>query len=371
MNGENIGNISWTVISNYKLLCEVGLNRVYYHKGILYIQDRENINFVKLLRLPGQQWKKALVRIRSAERLLRLEPRIAKALNDNEFLLSYQGEVLLINTKDASCSVEHRYRSGMNNPLSFCSINNRILYGEYFSNKKHEACAIYERTSKGNWERVFKFCAGSIKHIHQIVFDKYRECIWILTGDADNETGIWKSDMSFSRVERVFSGSQKYRSCFMMPLKNGLVYATDTPLESNAVYFAKETEDGTFEEPIAVYEMCGPCIYGRVIDDEVMVMSTSVEPDPSLPTARYMVTTKLGKGVKDRYCHLVAGNIEMGFHEFCRLKKDRYWMGLFQFGSLLFPDVGFEGLVLCSGQALKGIDERTIAFRIPADNERN
>lgn len=368
MRRNDFINTDGFVVSNYKMLCEVGLNRVYYHKGAIYIQKGEERKYRELLQLPGTKKIRLLVKPRLTERLFRLEPRMAKALNDDSFLLSYQGKILYVDIRDGSYRIEHRYRKGMNNPLSFCAFEDRLLYGEYFGNANNEEVCIYERLPQGDWQKAFVFHSGTICHIHKIVFDKYRKCIWILTGDKDSETGIWKADISFSQVECVFSGSQRYRSCFLAPLKNGIIYSTDTPLESNAVYFSKEKENGTFEEPRSIYEMSGPCIYGRVINDEIMVMATSVEPDPSLPIVRYRFSTKLGKGVRDRYCHLVAGNMDREFFELCRFRKDGYGMWLFQFGNLQFPDANSEGSVLCYGQSLKGIDGKTIVVRVPTDN---
>ena len=34
-----------------------------------------------------------------------------------------------------------------------------------------------------NWEPVYRFKAGSIRHIHGITYDKWDDCFWICTGD--------------------------------------------------------------------------------------------------------------------------------------------------------------------------------------------
>lgn len=357
--------MSWNIVSKYKLLCTVGEEYIYYHKGNIYVQKLTDIKTQKLLCLPTQLWKRLLVKNRLFERLLRLEPRVAIALSETEFLLSYQGKIFCVNIEKRTFCVEHKYRAGMNNPLSFCTFENRILYGEYFGNINHEEVCIYERNPQGVWGKRFSFPTETVGHIHQIVYDRYRKCLWILTGDSDLEAGIWKSDMSFRNVESVFSGHQKYRSCFLTAHPKGILYATDTPLEENAVYFSREADDGSFLEPELIYEMKGPCIYGKVLDDDVVAMATSVEPDASLPINRYRVTMKLGKGVKDRYSHLVIGNNEKGFQELCKFKKDVYGMWLFQFGNLQFPNVLIQNELIITGQALSGLDGKTLQIDVP------
>ena len=352
--------MNWKTVSDSKLLCSVGEKQIFYNKGTLYIQENQNEYSHEILKLPISWWKSIAIKIRLLERLLRLEPRVAISLNDHEFLLSYQGQIFKINCENRNFEPEHHYRRGMNNTLSFCNLHGSILYGEYFGNSQHEGVCIFRRQLKGKWEKVFTFQPGSVGHIHRIIYDQYRECLWVLTGDSDQESGIWKVDVDFREATPVFIGKQKYRSCFLAAYKDGLLYATDTPLDENAIYFSWETSEGHFQEPELVYPMPGPCIYGTHLHGDMVAMSTSVEPDVSLPTWRYRITTKLGKGIHDRSSHLIIGSMNTAFREFCQFKKDIHGMWLFQFGNLLFPDIDCSDAVFITGQALEKIDGKTI-----------
>ena len=345
------------IISNYKLLCCVGAKFVFYHSGKVYIGDSLNPPYKLLLKLPG--WKtRVLISIRLIERMLRLEPRLAFPINDTEFLLSYQGSILRINL-EGQFFEEHRYVKPMNNPLSFCTENGRFLYGEYFGNLNHQEVRVFERDRKGSWNVVLTFAKGEIQHIHQIKYDWFRNCYWILTGDADNESAIWKASPNFDSAVAIFRGKQKYRSCFIMPTEKGLYYATDTPLEENWIYFA-EQQGSIFLEPRRCYKMAGPCIYGKCLGNQGYVMATSVEPDPTLPTVIYYFTNKLGAGIRDRKTTIVYGNPCIGFSEVANIEKDFLGMWLFQFGNMLFPTVSSDKGILCTGQSLKRIDGKTI-----------
>lgn len=347
----------WAIVSEYKLLCTVGGKYIFYHSGKIFIGDNLTPPYRLLLKLSSGKVGR-LISIRLIERMLRLEPRLAFPINDTEFLLSYQGCILRINT-DGKVFEEHRYVSTMNNPLSFCTENGRILYGEYFGNLNHQEVRIFERDRNGAWNNIFTFAKGEIQHIHQIKYDKFRNCYWILTGDTDCESAIWRASPDFKSVEAIFRGKQKYRSCFLMPTEKGLYYSTDTPLEENWIYFAEQQGD-LFLEPREYFKMAGPCIYGKSMEDQNYIMATSVEPDPTLPTYQYYLTKKLGAGVRNHKTTLVYGNPDIGFSEVAAFEKDLHRMWLFQFGNMLFPNVSTDKGIICTGQSLKKIDGKTI-----------
>lgn len=353
----------YEIISNKKILCKVGNYYISYKAGVLYRHRRLGGNAERLLSLPASKIKSVMVKNRLCERAFRLEPRLAMAISNSNFLLSFQGKVYCIDL-EGNFDVEHLYRDGMNNPLGFCFFDGRVIYGEYFGNKNYEEVCIYERNARGHWGMKYAFRPGEVLHIHQIVPDTNRSCFWILTGDADSESGIWRADFDFRTVVPIFRGKQKYRSCFIIPTEEGLAFATDSPLEKNGIYYTKENSSGMWEKPQLIYELPGPCIYGTSLLNGKYVLATSVEPDSSVPSLQYSITDKLGKGVNDRFTHLVTGNPRDGFKELVKFKKDYYKMGLFQFGNVMFPNNIMENRCIFTGQALKKIDGKTVVVDI-------
>lgn len=87
------------------------------------------------------------------------------------------------------------------------------------------------------------------------------------------------------------------------------------------------------------------------------LFATSVEPDSRITGLRYLLTYRLGKGVKNRCTYVFAGNEKDGFHKVLSLKKDGLPMGLFQFGNIQFPNA--EELV-CVPQAVWRYDGKTL-----------
>lgn len=351
------------VISEKKILCSVGSKIISYKAGNLYYQDGLKGESCKLVDLPIKKWKWALSKFRPFERFLRLEPRLAIAINDSEFILSYQGIIYRINVITKKFEIDHKYRNGMNNTLGFCTANKRILYGEYWGNRNREEVAIYERLQTGNWKKIYAFPPKTVMHIHNITYDEYRQCYWILTGDLDNESALWLANDDFTEVMPIFKGKQKYRSCLLIPVKNGVLYNTDTPLEDNGLYFV-EYVDKVWKEPKLVYNIPGPCIYGRKLNDEYYVFATSVEPDASLPTWEYRISSKLGNGVKDYFTHVYSYNTRSGeLVEVAKLKKDFWKMWLFQFGNAMFPVFDIEDGVVFTGQSVDSYDGKSVLLK--------
>ena len=161
-----------------------------------------------------------------------------------------------------------------------------------------------------SWKIVYQFPPDSVLHIHSIIPDYIRKKVYILTGDEDKESGIWEADNSFHSVHPVLLGCQSYRACFAMSSGERLVYATDSPLETNyLIDLVREPNDILVLKK--QFELSGSVIYGTVIPEKnAMIFSITVEPDPTLPRKRYVISRKLGKGIKDDSVRIMEYNYE-------------------------------------------------------------
>ena len=52
----------------------------------------------------------------------------------------------------------------------------------------------------------------SVKHIHNILYDKYRERFFIFTGDFGDDVGIYIANSDFSKVTPYLVGQQSYQN---------------------------------------------------------------------------------------------------------------------------------------------------------------
>lgn len=348
-----------------KLLCVCKKYKVLYRTGKMWVVDLNGEVLFSFYILSGI--KRFCSRIRILERLMRLEARCAIQVDEEHFLVSCNGKIYNIDVKNKSYFIEHEYGRGMLNPVSFCKTDNvsgttvEALYGEYIWNESKEEVYIWGRDG-GKWKVLNCFPKGTITHIHQIVYDRYRDIYLIATGDSDKESGIWSMDTAFHEIVPIVKGKQAFRSCFLFPVEDGIIYVTDTPLTENAIYKVEYKNGNSVRK---IHDIPGPCIYAKEIENG-FVFATSVEPDSSLPKMRYRMTYKLGVGVKDRWSHIFVyknGSVR----EIAKYEKDIWPMWLFQFGNCQFAN-NYDGeradMVYIAPTAVKKYDGKTIAVKV-------
>lgn len=356
---------------NHTLLYTGEQESLSYKKGVLYAHKQPEDQPNPIASLPASVVRRFLCKIRLTERLLRLEPRCAFHLAEKTFLVSWSGGIWRVDVTNGTITKEHSYRNGMNNPLDFADltglsqIDYTLVYGEYFSNPDKKAVSVFAR-KENRWEEIYTFAAGTIQHIHRILPDPVQDRILILTGDDDDSSGIWETRDGFQTVQPLLVGNQRYRACVAFPNETGIVYATDTPLQENAIYQLRESEDGISSHKL--FSMPGPCIFGMQQQSpggwDNYIMATSVEPDSRLSGWRYKLTYCLGDGVRDRECHIIMGNEKKGFSEQLSLRKDFLPMTLFQFGNVKFPRQEHKTTIYAVPQSIKGYDASTVSITV-------
>ena len=269
-------------------------------------------------------------------RLLRLGVRAAEAIDNDHILLNIGNSISEYSLSKGELSKGFFVGEGIR-PLIFTivkgiiGINDGVYFGGYRGNNFKEQVHVYKRIAIDQWEIVYTFAQGMINHIHNIVADPYRNCLWVFTGDFDEAAAIWKITDNFKKVERVLCNKQMYRGCVVFPVKQGLLYATDAPFAQNYVYLLKD--DFTV---VQLREIDGSCIYGCQVKDKY-VFSTTVEPDGRTNTIfNLLFSRKRGAGIRDMYTRMYVGDISGGFKEVYKVKKD-ILPYLFQFGVIRFP----------------------------------
>lgn len=274
-------------------------------------------------------------------RLLRLGVRYALAISEVKLLVVFDKKFFEINVLDGTYEETFNILRG-NRPLNIAKVedirhfDNSLYFGEYFSNFERESVNIYKREVDGKWTLVYTFPKGIIEHIHAIIPDKYRECLWILTGDFNKASGIWMAKHNFKDVKPILLGEQIFRACVAFPEKKGIIYATDSQFETNSIRVLHENENGEWVSDF-ICEINGPAIYGCKVKDDLF-FSTSVEGD-SLSKGKFFkfLDREPGPGIKEGFSHIVGGNMEKGFKTLIKNKKDIFPFILFQFGVITFP----------------------------------
>lgn len=142
----------------------------------------------------------------------------------------------------------------------------------------------------------------------------------MLTGDYGDECRILRATCDFSRVEAVLQGQQQARAVAAIPTEDGLYFSSDTPLEPNYIYRLDR-----HEELLQVTPISSSSIYGCRVASRVF-FSTMVEPS---------------EVNRDRHVRVYGGrtsSADAPWHLLLAWEKDRWPMGLFQYGNAFMPD---------------------------------
>lgn len=206
-------------------------------------------------------------------------------------------------------------------PLHITAVpNGAIYFGEYFDNPGRDEVHIYASTDGGEtWNVAYTFPKRAIRHVHNIVYDPWANCLWVLTGDYGDECRILRAACDFGTVETVLQGKQQARAVAAVPAENGLFFPTDTPLEQNFVYHFGHA--GTLSQ---LAPISSSSIYGCRVGNHVF-FSTMVEPSEIN---------------RDREVRIYGAdaNRTAAWQPLLSWQKDRWPLRFFQYGNAFLPD---------------------------------
>jgi len=198
--------------------------------------------------------------------------------------------------------------------------NGTVYWGEYFDNASRDEVHIYASTDDGStWHVAHTFAKGAIRHVHNIVYDPWGNCFWILSGDYGDECRVLRATADLRQVDAVLQGKQQARAVAAIPTEEALYFASDTPLESNYIY--RLDRRGTLDQ---LAPISSSSIYGCRVGAHLF-FSTMVEP---------------GEVNRDRKVRIYAGDVgtSKSWRAELEWKKDLWHMALFQYGNAFFPD---------------------------------
>jgi hypothetical protein len=186
-------------------------------------------------------------------------------LPSGHFVAAVPGAIISLAPGETEFRISHTIERGTR-PLHIAATTTRQLFwGEYFDNNERQGVHVYASEDRGmTWEVARTFPKGAIRHVHNIVYDEWKNCLWILTGDYGSECQILRASCDFKNLDVVVSGNQQPRAVALVPTRDALYLATDTPLERNHVY--RMDRQGTLAE---LAELSSSSIYGCRVNDSV------------------------------------------------------------------------------------------------------
>jgi hypothetical protein len=293
------------------------------------------------------RWRSLSSSLRLTFRLFRDGFHALAVLSSGHLIAAVPGAIITLAPGESEFRLSHRVLRGTR-PLHLAvTPTDQVFWGEYFDNPHRDKVHIYASTDRGaSWAVAYTFPGGAIRHVHNIVYDQWQNCLWVLTGDAGSECRILRASCDLTTVNAVLCGNQQARAVALVPTPDGVYFSSDTPFEANHVYFLDRSGKLT-----DLATLSSSSIYGCRVGDAIF-FSTMVEPS----------TVNLGRSVK------LYGTRD-GQHWQCLMQwqKDGWPIGLFQYGNALLPDgQNTSGVLAVNTIAVDRADLETSFWRIDA-----
>ena len=296
---------------------------LYASRGYSLLRAKMNTNadaieWQPVARYAPAWWRNLSAASRLGFRLCRDGFHALATLASGHMVAAVPGAILTLPPGESEFRVSHRVLRGTR-PLHLTATpDDHVFWGEYFDNPARDEAHIYASSDRGTtWDVAYTFPRGAVRHIHNIVYDEWAGCLWVLTGDNGSECRILRASCDFRNVETVLSGNQQARAVALVPTPDGLYFSSDTPLESNHVY--RLDRQGTLTE---LAPLSSSSIYGCRTGNGIF-FSTMVEPSPAN---------------RDRNVRLYGSRAGLEWRSLMEWRKDSWPMSLFQYGNAILPD---------------------------------
>lgn len=243
------------------------------------------------------------------------------ALPSGGFVAAVPGAIITLRPNDAEFHAIHAISRGTRPLHITTSPGGTVFWGEYFDNAARDEVHVYASTDGGaTWSIAHTFPKATIRHVHNIVHDPGGDCLWVFTGDYGDECRVLRASCDFSCIEVVLQGNQQARAVALVPTDDGLYFASDTPFEQNHIYRLDRGGELSRLAPISSSSIYGCCVGQHVF------FSTMVEPSEVNPDRHVRIYGSESAPTRGSFRSLLAW------------RKDRWPMGLFQYGNAIFPD---------------------------------
>jgi hypothetical protein len=281
-----------------------------------------NISWHPVASFSPAWWRGLTAANRLTARLLRDGFHALAALPSGALVAAVPGAIVTLVPGENEFRVTHRITRGTR-PLHMTTVpSGNIFWGEYFDNSARDEVHIYASADSGaTWHIAYTFPKGAIRHVHNIVYDAWENCLWVMTGDYGNECRILRASCDFSQVDVVLQGNQQARAVALIPTREGLYFSSDTPLEPNYVHHLDRQGKLSQLAPLSSSSIFG-CRVGSALFFSTMVEPSTANPDQNV---RLYGSRNPGRDGKDWQSLLVW-------------KKDRWPMSFFQYGNAQLPD---------------------------------
>lgn len=345
INSPAIRAIKVATFTNLRALAWSG-QTLYASRGYTLLASEPEHSFAwrDVGRFQPPTWRSLTSQTRLASRLVRDGFHALAVHPCGDLIAAVPGAIATLPPGEKNFLVTHRITRGTR-PLHITATpDGRLYWGEYFDNAIRDAVHIYVSNDRGEtWRVAYTFPKRSIRHIHNIIYDRWANCLWIFTGDYGPECRIIRAALDFSTMEVVVAGNQSARAVAAIVHEDGLYFASDTPLEQD--YISHLDRGGVLRRLSAISSSSIYACRNRT----GMFFSTMVEPSAVNHSC-------------DVHLYCSASGAE--WNVLASWRKDRWPMKFFQYGNASLPDGDNQtDFLAASTIAVEGADLQTTVWR--------
>ena len=244
--------------------------------------EKTPITWEAAAKFSPEWWRSLTSASRIGSRLVRDGFHALAVLSTGELIAAVPRAIATLPPGEKEFRVTHTLQRGTR-PLNLAvAPDGRVFWGEYFDNPARDEVHVYGSEDRGSsWHIVYSFERKAIRHIHNIVYDRWEDCFWMLNGDIGEECRIVRVSRDWSQAETILSGNQQARSVAAVPRQDGLYFASDTPLEQNYIYRLDRKGSLSRLSQIHASVLCG-CAVGEAVFFTTMVEPSAINRDRSV-----------------------------------------------------------------------------------------
>jgi hypothetical protein len=159
-------------------------------------------------------------------------------------------------------------------------------FGEYLNGHDRAIRVFRIDVSRQLVEACWSFPRSEIKHIHAVHYDRFRNRLWVCTGDLDHEAAFYYTDDEFQSIHRFGGGDQSWRAIAMLFDETGMEWGMDAGKDApadaiNRIYrYDFQTVERTERAVIG-----NPAYSALAFEDGTALIQTSFEPGRLQDTA--------------------------------------------------------------------------------------
>lgn len=177
-----------------------------------------------------------------------------------------------------------------------------VYYGEYKDDPNGVRIARVDVSNRAV-DVCWQFERSEIRHIHAIHYDRFRNRLWICTGDRDHESSFYYTDDEFTTVHRFAGGDQSWRAIAMLFDETGMEWGMDAgkdaPADAINLIYRYEFEGA---QRTVLATIGNPAYAACEFPDGTAMMQTTYEPGRSQDTTEEAALWFRGRDREWRKC---------------------------------------------------------------------